>query len=381
MEIKAINLSRYYFDHATSTPMFKSVKAVLVDKMDIPFAEERPLYASDLDLEKEIEMALKTIRSFFSYDEKDLVLFSPSYQEAVHFCFQEHLDKVVKKTGKNQIFYLPFEKNEMIHPIKDLEQLGCITEKIPLNKQGQIDFEALKEKITPKTSMISLSWAHPNLGIIQPLEELYQICQEFGIKLHLDVTQIVGKIYFRMQDLPIDYLTMNPGAIGGPSPFGVTVLKYHPDYKPMIGHIFTRSKDYSKLMAFSILCYEIMQLSEEFFFNLPVVKDTFEKNLLKCVPEAKILFLNQERLQSHSVVVFPRVHHEMFQYLLQHQKIFARIMDLENILEMIQIDPKESASAIVFSFGLNSSENDVLEACDLIASSYEKCKQLYQLGN
>lgn len=378
MELKNPSLSRFYFDHATYTPYFHSVKNCLIEKLDEPFIENRPLYASDAQLEKELLSAYKTLRSFFSSKEKDAILFASSYHEAIKTVYATHLEKIIKETGKNHIFYLAFERQEMLIALKDLEKQGCIIEEIPLLPSGLLDIEELKNKINPKTSLITLSWAHPQTGVIQPLEELYDLVIKEQIHLHLDATSVLGKIFFRFEDTACHYLTMNPVEMGGPYPLGVIVMKYQHQLKDLHNKIFTdsNSKSFAKLFAFTHLCYEIMQMTDEFFFEMPLVKEAFEKGITQKIKGAKILFSTKERLQSHSVIYFPNVHQEMMLYFLSQKNIFASIgfssdFSLFNTLLKMGVDPIEAKSALSFSFSCKTLEADVLEAIEEIAKTYQ----------
>jgi len=377
MDLKTLNLKPYFFDHATCTPIFQSVKNVLIENIEIPFVENRPLYAADEKLQKETLAAIKTIRSFFSVEEKDFLRFTPSYGLAIEEIYCLHLEKVVKATGKNHIFYLEFDRKEIIFGLKELEKNGCIIEKIPLTKDGQIDFESFQKRINPKTSLITLSLVDPLAGVIQPVEELYEICQKKGIDLHLDVTEVMGKIYFRAYDLPVTYLSYDCGKMGGPNHFGVTVIRYQPALKEFSDQIFVGPKEYAKLLAFGVFCYEMMQLTEEFFFDLPQIKEEFESLLLEKIPEARILFSSIERVQSHSLVYFPKVHQEMMLYFLVKKEVYGGIGEkfhdwLQQKLLKMGVTLEIAQSTICFSFSFKTKRQSIVEACSLIQEAYSE---------
>lgn len=385
MDLKTVILSQTYFDHASFTPMFQSVKNVLIEKMDMPFQEERPLYASDVFLAKEVEMALKTIKLFFSADEKDFVLISPSIKDSLQTIYQLHLEKVVKETGKSHILYLDFDIEEIVLGLKSLEKSGCTLEKIPVNKSGQIDIVELKKKINPKTSLITLSWADPLIGVLQPLEEIYQICQEKGIDLHLDTTQVMGKVYLRTQDLPITYMTYNPGKVGGPNLLGVSLIKYQPILKNLGTQIFTSGKDFGKLLAFSMFCYEMTQLTDEFFFDMPDMKEEFENLLQEKIPGIEIVFSNVERLQSHTVVYFPGVHQEMLFFLLKEKGIYTSIGstgDYSLFSKLMKFNQKniKAQSCLVFSFSFKTNKSSLIHSVEAIKNSYEHALKFFNSG-
>lgn len=381
MDLKKISLSPTYFDNATYMPMFQSVKSTLFEKMDIPFSCERPLYAKDEELKKEVESALLTIRAFFSLEEKDLILASSSHRQSIEFVYHLHLENVIKQTGKNHIFYLSFDRIELLEELKKLEEKGCILEEIPIDQNGQIDLEKLKNRITPRTSLISLSYADQSTGVVQNIYELQDLCQSLGVSLHLDLSSIMGKIYFSSQATKVSYMTYSGHRQGGVDGLALVLIPYQYSYRHLADRLFLKEKEYGKLLATSVFFYECMQMTDEFFFDMPTFKETFEASILEAIDGVKILFSNIERLQSHSIIYFPHVHAELFLFILKEKNVFASIgktgeNTLSHQLQKMHIPLIEAKSALCFSFSHKTKKEGIQEGVQLIKESYEKVLKL-----
>lgn len=101
---------------------------------------------------------------------------------------------------------------------------------VPVTTQGLIDLEVLealfKKYGTESTkSILSVMHAHNETGIIQPLKELREIAGKYGVYVHVDSTQALGKIPFSFDALEVDFLTLSAHKVGGPQGVGALVAK------------------------------------------------------------------------------------------------------------------------------------------------------------
>lgn len=386
MDSKNLIKSPYYFDHLSTTPLFESVKRCLIEKVENSSGFFAPIYSNRKDLEKEHLATIKTLKDLFGAKDQDQLHFASSFQEAVFQVFDSHYHEVVKKTGKNHFLYLGLDELDMTSTIKHFEKLGVIIEQIPVNSNGQIDIHCLKELICPKTSFISLSWGLRLLGVIQPVEEVFELVEKHKISLHLNVSSLVGKVFFRFETVPISYLTCDPSRFGGPSPLGIIVAtkespikSYLPEALP--GAPMSKGAyQIGKWQGSAIAGYEVMNMTDELFFELPSLRDTFEKAVSQ-IEGVEILFKDVERLQSHSVVHFKNIPAELLLFHLREKGIYASLGGDENpplsqLLVKLGFDAKTALSCLVFSFSTLTQEKDVLHAVAMIKKIVADLKKL-----
>ncbi len=206
-----------------------------------------------------------------------------------------------RETGKNHFLTIGVEDEAVSKSLNRLEKFGCRTKILPLNSNGQLTKEILQEHIGPRTCMLTIAWANPLTGVIQPIQEIAELCKEKGVLLHVDGEAVVGKIYFRLQDYPIHYFSTNSSLI----------VKEKTPFTPLIlgqADLNVRFDDLiDRVNHFEHICTETARL-----------RDLFEELISE---KGEVHFQKAERLTNISVFSFPRVFADSFVYQLKKKGI------------------------------------------------------------
>ncbi|MCL2026849.1 MAG: aminotransferase class V-fold PLP-dependent enzyme, partial [Leptospirales bacterium] len=102
-----------------------------------------------------------------------------------------------------------------------LEQLGAKVTWLPVNSDGIISPELLRDAIDPAhTALVSIMWANNETGLINPVKEYGEICREYCVNFHTDAVQAIGKIPINMKEIKADFLTFSAHKFHGPKGIG-----------------------------------------------------------------------------------------------------------------------------------------------------------------
>ena len=124
----------------------------------------------------------------------------------------------------------------VLHPLQDLENKGNIKlSYVKLNEFGCIDIKNLEEllKHNPK-SFVSIMHANNEVGTIQPIKEIGELCRKYDAIFHSDTVQTMGHFKFDMQELHIDFLAASAHKFHGPKGIGFIYINENISIKPLI---------------------------------------------------------------------------------------------------------------------------------------------------
>jgi cysteine desulfurase len=123
------------------------------------------------------------------------------------------------------IITLETEHNAVLDPCEYLESLGFTVTYLPVEPDGLIDLNTLKNAIRPDTILVSIMPANNEIGVLQPLAEIGKICRENEVLFHTDAAQAIGKIPLDVNLLNIDLMSLTAHKVYGPKGIGALYVR------------------------------------------------------------------------------------------------------------------------------------------------------------
>lgn len=322
---------------------------------------------------QELNQHLATLYNMLGAGQEDCFHFTSGGRDAIEQIFFSHYIDVIRQTGRNHILTLPVTETPLKQVLKQCEILGCSAKTLPLNAQGQIAKQALIETIRPRSSLISIPWADGLTGVIQPLHDIVEVCQQNQIRLHVDGTFALGKLFFRFEDLEVDFLSFDGAYLRAPIGTGGFIVR-----SPIK---MERKFDVlgSGLKSFTQSIENILQNFDHFSTETARLRDKFEKGMRNSYPEAHLFFQHVERLPTVAVIAFPGILSETLLYLLHKKGIFASrgggyFPQLPEVLISYGIDPLLAHSALSFSLSEDTTEEQIDYAVEQISIIANKAR-------
>ena len=125
----------------------------------------------------------------------------------------------------NHIITAATEHKAVLDTCKKLEKGGCRVTYLPLQADGLIDLDMLRESITDKTILVTIMYANNEIGVIQPIAEIGKICRERGVLFHTDAVQAAGKIPVDVNKDNIDIMSITGHKLYGPKGVGALYVR------------------------------------------------------------------------------------------------------------------------------------------------------------
>jgi len=211
-----------YLDYAATSPMDPRVIEVIKNHFENTYGNPSSLHSIGQNAAKVLYRSRTKIASLLNADRRDII-FTSSGTEADNLSIQGVAMKNREKG--NHIITSSIEHHAVENPCKQLDKKGFDVTFLPVDENGLIDLEVLKELITPKTILISIMFANNEIGTIEPIKQIGEIAKDNNIIFHTDAVQAFGKIPIDVEEMNIDLLSASAHKIYGPKGVGMLYMK------------------------------------------------------------------------------------------------------------------------------------------------------------
>ncbi|MEW6351042.1 MAG: cysteine desulfurase NifS [Thermodesulfobacteriota bacterium] len=165
---------------------------------------------------------------------------------------------------------------------------------ISVDKQGIIDLDEVRSKITSQTAIVSIMWANNETGVIYPVEKIAELAHERGALMHVDAVQAVGKIPMKLDATAIDFLSLSSHKIHGPKGIGALYVRKGTRFHPFIigGHQEADRRGGTENVPGIVGLGEAARLAKEhlgdYGTRVKQLRDRLQHGVLAQVPSARV---------------------------------------------------------------------------------------------
>ncbi|MFH1284319.1 MAG: cysteine desulfurase family protein, partial [Candidatus Peregrinibacteria bacterium] len=128
-------------------------------------------------------------------------------------------------TKNRHLITSKIEHSSVLEPFQKLEKEGFESTYLKTDREGFVNLEDLKGSLRPDTTLVSIMYANNEIGTIEPIPEIGQICHEANVTFHTDACQAGGSLLLDTQELNVDMMTLNAGKIYGPKGVGLLFIR------------------------------------------------------------------------------------------------------------------------------------------------------------
>ncbi len=212
-----------YADNAATTKMSRAAVRTMTSLMEEEWGNPSSLYAHGQKAKEVLEQARADIAAVIGAEPREIT-FTSGGSEADN---QAILSAAAlgQKTGKRHIISTAFEHHAVLHTLEKLQKEGFAVTLLDVHRDGLVVPEELEAAIRDDTCLVTVMYANNEIGTIQPIRKLGEICRRRGVLFHVDAVQAVGHIPVNVKADNIDMLSASGHKFHGPKGVGFLYVK------------------------------------------------------------------------------------------------------------------------------------------------------------
>ena len=222
-----------YFDNSATTRVFDSVRDILVQSMMADYGNTSSKHMKGVEAENYIKTAREEIAKSLKVKEKEII-FTSGGTESNNMALIG--TAMANKRAGNHLITTCIEHASIYNTMSFLEEQGFRVTYLPVDHNGHVSLDALREAICDETILISVMYVNNEMGAVEPIEEIAKVIKEKKSKayFHVDAIQGFGKYVIHPKKLGIQLMSVSAHKIHGPKGVGFLYVDEKVKIKPII---------------------------------------------------------------------------------------------------------------------------------------------------
>lgn len=210
---------KLYADNAATTKMSKAAIEAMLPFFGEIYGNPSSLHSEGQRAKEALSEARERIAGLLGCEAEEIT-FTSGGSEADNQAILSAAS-IGKKNGRKHIVSTAFEHHAVLHTLEKLEKEGFEITLLPVHENGIVLPEQVAEAIRPDTCLVTVMYANNEIGTIQPVSEIGQICREKGVLFHTDAVQAAGYLKLDVRTQKIDMLSLSAHKFHGPKGIGL----------------------------------------------------------------------------------------------------------------------------------------------------------------
>lgn len=379
-----------YLDHAATTPMDPEVLQAMLPYFTERFGSASTLYSLGKETRQSVEDAREKIANLIGANSNE-IFFTSGGTEADNWAIKGAAFANQKKG--NHIITSKIEHHAILETCIWLEKHGFEVTYLPVDSNGQVSPEDVRNAITDKTILISIMHANNEIGTIQPVEEIGKIAREKKILFHTDTVQTVGNIPVDVNAIGCDMLSISGHKLYGPKGIGAMYVRKGTKIESFMhgggqeGHKRAGTHNVAGIVGLGKAAELAQQRLEISTKKIAALRDKLISGIMEIIPDVRLNGHPTDRLPNNVNVSFEGIEGESIILLLDMHGICASSgsactsgsLDPSHVLLAIGLKHEQAHGSLRLTLGKENTDWDVKNVLDALPVIVERLRMMSPL--
>ena len=379
-----------YLDYAATTPVDKRVAEKMIPYLTKTFGNPASnSHAFGWEAEEAVEKARADIAALINADPKEII-FTSGATESDNLAIKGAAN--FYRTKGKHLITVKTEHKAVLDTMRELERQGFEVTYLDVQENGLVDLDVLKAAIREDTILVSVMWVNNEIGVVQDIPAIGEICRERKIIFHVDAAQACGKVPVDVEAAKVDLLSMSGHKVYGPKGIGALYVRRKPRVRleaQMHGGGHERG-----FRSGTLPTHQIVGMGEAF----RIAKEELEQDMahyrklrdifLKGIEGIEEVYINgdlEHRAPNNLNVSFNFVEGESLIMAVKELAVSSgsactsASLEPSYVLRALGRNDELAHSSLRITFGRMTTEEEVKFAAELIKSKIDKLRELSPL--
>ena len=373
-----------YLDNAASTAVHPEVVKEMLPYFDVQYGNPSSIHQFGRKAKNAIQKARKQVAALIGA-EQDEILFTSGGTESNNtilygFPTLRDVSHVSFSFDKNHIITSSIEHEAILEPCKKLEEKGVKITYLPVDEHGIIDSNDVTNSIAENTVLVSIMFANNEVGTIQPIKEISEICKKYQIPLPTDAVQAVGKVPINVKELGVDALSISSHKINGPKGIGALFIKKGLKIVPYItgggqeNGLRSGTENVASIVGFGKACEIAKERFNENISHFQTLHSSMLSRIVKEIPHVKLNGHPEKRIFNNIHFTFLGVNGEDLIIKLDEHGLAAstgsacsvHTQKASHVLKAMDFNHEQITGSLRMSFGYMNTLDEVEQTVEVL---------------
>ena len=378
-------IKNIYLDYAATTPIREEVLLEMLPYFSEKYGNPGSFHSKGLEAKNALDNARQEIASLLNCSTKEII-FTSGGTESINLAIK---GIALANKEKNHIITSKIEHPAVLNSCAYLEEIGFKVSYLDVDKYGKVNPKDVENSINERTSLVSIMYANNEIGTIEPIKEIAEICKKKGVLFHTDACQAAGCLNLDIKYLGVDLLTINGSKIYGPKGIGMLYLREGIEIVPLVhgggqeSRLRSGTENVPYIVGFAKALEIAQKNKDKENARLSELRDYLIAKLLK-IPKSRLNGHSTERLPNNVNISFMDVEGEAMLLYLNEMNIYAstgsacasKSLEPSHVLRAIGLSYEGAHGSIRFTLGKDSVKEYLDRVADAMPGIVKKLKKI-----